>query len=419
MSLRLRRSNRMLTLTGIAIIILLSSVSFGTSVGENRALAQSVERDYWPTEGWLNSTPEEQGMDSAKLQEMMDYIENETIPIKSMVVVRNGRIVLEEFPLSTIYHENSTHLLYSVTKSFTSALIGIALDKGFLDNVSQLLLSFFPDYNITNMDERRDRITIEHLLTMRSGMFWDETTAPYDSPANGIYHLNTGDGVEYSLNLDMVAEPGELWHYNTGASHLLAAIVQVASGMTTLDFAEQYLFGPLGIDNVRWYHDTAGWYKGGYDLSIRTRDMAKFGYLFLNNGTWDGQQIVSSEWVNTSISSHTLFWDHQGYGYQWWTIPSLGLYRAAGLYGQYIYVVPEHDLVVAFSSTMGRNDPYPHDSLVAQFIIPAVITGGPQLDSYDIFNVSLVVILFAPVLIAGGYWLAVVRRATQVVESHL
>ncbi|MHA1958963.1 MAG: serine hydrolase domain-containing protein [Candidatus Thorarchaeota archaeon] len=411
MRLRLRISNRTLAYTGITILILLSSVSFGTAANELPLHRPLADRDYWPTDGWLNSTPEDQGMDSSKFQDMMNHIEDDNTPIKSIVIVRNGRIVLEEFPLSTIYDENSTHLLFSVTKSFTSALIGIALDKGYIDNVSQTMLSFFPDYNITNPDERRERVTIEHLLTMRSGIFWDETTAPYNSPANGIYHMNTGDGVEYTLNLDMVAEPGELWHYNTGASHILAAIVQVASGMTTLEFAEEYLFGPLGITEARWYRDIAGWYKGGFDLKMTTRSMAKFGYLYLNNGSWDGEQIVSSQWVNTSTSSITRFSDHGGYGYQWWTIPSLGLYRGAGLYGQYIYVIPEYDIVVAFSSTMGPNDAYPHDSLVADFIIPAVIEDTSQLDAFDILNVSLLAILVAPVVLAGGYWLVVVRRA--------
>lgn len=366
----------------------------------------ATERDYWPTEGWQYATPEDQGMDSVRLQEMMDYIDENNVAIQGIVVARNGYIVHEAYP-GVVFDENSTHLLYSVTKSFTSALVGIAIDQGFIDNVSVPMLSFFPDYEITNIDERRERITIEHLLTMRSGIFWDETSVPFNSPANGIYQINSGDGVEFMLNSDMVAEPGTLWHYNTGASHLLSAIVQVATGMTTLEFAEANLFEPLGFSSVSWYRDIAGWYKGGYDLKITPQDMAKFGYLFLNNGTWDGTQIISADWVRTSSSMITEVDDYTGYGYQWWTTPELKMYSARGLYGQFIFVIPEHDIVVAFTSAISQNQAYPHENLVASFIMPQ--DNAQELTS-SILTIGVVVALIVPVAIAGSYWALVIRR---------
>jgi CubicO group peptidase (beta-lactamase class C family) len=137
------------------------------------------------------------------------------------------------------------------------------------------MLPFFSDYEITNVDERRERITIEDLLTMRAGMFWDEVSAPYMSPENDVYYILTGDGVDHCLNLDMVAEPGELWHYSGGASHLLAAIVQVATGTDFLDFADEHLFSPLGIDDYYWTHDgSRNWQTGACLEIIRAMDIS-------------------------------------------------------------------------------------------------------------------------------------------------
>ena len=369
----------------------------------------SLTRDYWPTDGWLDSTPEEQGMNSTKLQEMLDYIEDRNYDINSVVVIRNGYKVFENYFNPTI-NVSSTHLLYSVTKSFTSSLIGICIDRGYIDNVSQTLLSFFPEYTITNVDERRERITIEHLLTMRSGLAWDENSAPYDSPANDVYHINNGDGVEYCLNLDMEAEPGEYWHYNTGASHLLAAIVQKATGMTTLEFAVENLFDPLGIDPVFWSQDLAGWFKGGFDLQMSTRNMAKFGYLFLNNGSWDGEQIISEDWVNTSTTTITQVNSNNGYSKQWWTLLDSDIYFAAGLYGQYIFVVPEQDIIVAFNSNLGRSEPHPHTNLVDRYILESIIEVHEAQNIDGALMITIAIAVAVPVIIAGVYWLRIVKR---------
>ena len=359
--------------------------------------SQEATRDYWPTEGWNHSLPEEQGMDSSKLEEMTGYIEDNGVNIRSVVIVRNGYIVHENY-LSLIYDENRTNHLYSVTKSFTSALIGIALDKAHIDNVSQTMLSFFPQYTVDNLDDQKERITLEHLLMMRAGMFWDESSAPFSSPDNGIYHINFGDGVEYALGLPMVAEPGEVWHYNTGASHLLSGIIHMTTNMTTLQFARENLFDPLGISQVIWSRDQAGYYKGGFDLMLTTRDMAKFGYLFLNNGTWDGQQVISADWVNVSTSSLTRLNEDTGYGYQWWVMPSIGTYYAAGLYGQFIFVVPEYDLVVAFTSAIPMDEAHPHFNLLTTYIIPAIAGEENRVPLTNLFLILVPVAVGIPVL---------------------
>jgi len=310
----------------------------------------AASRDYWPTEGWMNSTPEDQGMDSVRLQQMIDHIMDEDLDIHSVIVIRHGYVVLEENPnlwqgQSRTQGIDGTHYLYSVTKSFTSSLIGLAIDNGYIDNTSQTLLSFFPNRTVANIDEAKEQITLRDLLTMRSGLPWDETSAPFTSPENDVYQVsnNLSGGVQYVLDRPMEYEPDEVFHYNTGASHLLSGIVQEITNMTSLDFAAEYLFTPLGIDSYYWLADRQGVNFGGYDLLLRPLDIAKFGYLFLNNGTWDGEQVISSSWVNESTTTVTTLSADRGYAYQWWTMPDLGVYFAAGLYGQYIFVSPDEN----------------------------------------------------------------------------
>jgi CubicO group peptidase (beta-lactamase class C family) len=320
------------------------------------------------------SSPEEQGMSSSKLQEMMDFIESNSLPIHGLVIVRHGYIVWEAYPTPG-YDTNTPHRLYSVTKSFTSCLIGIALEKGYIESLNQTMVSFFPNRNITNLNDWKRRITVRDLLMMKSGMKWDESSAPFTSPQNDVYHILHGDGLQYCLNLPSQALPGTLWHYNTGSSHILSGIITDATGMTTLEFARQNLFEPIGIRNVTWSRDEAGTYIGGFDLQITPRDMAKFGYLYLNGGRWGEKQIISSDWVMTSTSALTTLNSDEGYGYQWWTVSSLNLFAARGLYNQMIYVIPNEDLVVAVTAGMNSGDT---DPLLSKYILPSITGEGAE-----------------------------------------
>jgi len=337
----------------------------------------TIERDYWPTEGWRTSTPEEQGMSSERLTEMMKFIEENRYLVHSVVVIRNGYLVWEEY-IDPIYDVNTTHLLFSVTKSFTSSLVGIAADKGYIDDISHTMVSFFPDREIANIEGGKERVTLEDLLMMRAGMFWDESSTPYDTPENGIYHINREDGLQYSLDLPMVAEPGELWHYSTGASQILSGIVTAVTGQTTLEYAMEYLFGPLGISNVVWARDMGGTYKGGFDLQLTPRDMAKFGYLYINDGIWDGVQVVSEEWVEVSTSPLTRLNEREGYGYQWWTMPQEDIFHASGLYGQGIYVSRDEDIVFAVTAGVSPSQHGAIHRLMTEFVMGAVEGRGPS-----------------------------------------
>jgi len=365
-------------------------------IASNPHLYSMNQRDYWPTNGWENSTPSEQGMDGDVLQSMIDHIVDEDLDVHSVIVIRNGYIVLEEYPnpfqgQSRTTSVDGTHYLYSTTKSYTSCMVGIAIDKGFLDNTSQKVLSLFPERPFNNVDERKERMTIDDLLTMRSGLPWDETSAPFSSPDNDVWQVNfnSSGGVQFVLDQPMEAEPGVYFHYNTGASHVLSGIVQEVTNMSMLEFAVENLFTPLGIDRYFWPADTQGVTFGGFDLQLRPLDMAKFGFLYLNNGSWDGEQIVSSDWVHNTTSTVTTLDSFRGYSRQWWTMPDYGVYNTAGLYGQYIFVAPEYDIVAVFTSGYGINDVDENPQMVRDYILPAVI-GYESPNDAGIFSLDAI-----------------------------
>ena len=298
-------------------------------------------------EYWTNISPELVRMDSSILDNMINEVENNYYGVYSILVMRNGFIVKEWY--SGFSHEDYLFRVYSVSKSVTSALIGIAVDKGYITSLNELVLNYFPDKDIANLDPQKESITIEHLLTMTTGLHWPEYY-PYEHPQNPYNDWKASeDHVEYVLNRTMVATPGETFNYNTGASHLLTAILQRATNMSTIEFANRYLFGPLSIEDYRWLQDPQGVAGGGDSLFLRTRDMAKIGYLFLKGGKWEGRQIISENWVRISTSPKINLNLNTEYGYQWWIAPSVNLYRALGYGGQQINVYYEKDLIVIFT----------------------------------------------------------------------
>ena len=331
-----------------------------------------AEDTYFPDEEWRISTPEEQGMSSERLEEMMNYIDENYLQIEGVVIIRNGYLVFERYP-SPDYDADTRHFLFSVTKSFTSALIGIAVEHG-LVSTSDTMVSYFPDREIQNLNDRKSRVTVEQLLMMRSGMKWDESSAGYDTPENDIYHINHGDGLQYCLDLPMVYDPGTQWHYNTGSSQILSGIVRVTSGTSTLEFAKTYLFGPIGITNVEWSADLGGTQKGGFDLQLTPRDMARFGYLYLNKGRWGETQVIPEQWVTQSTSTLTELGDGLGYGYQWWTLPELNAYRASGLYGQQIFLAPDENIVFVLTGHISPTQHELEESFFETYVLDAVNT---------------------------------------------
>ena len=353
-------------------LIMLSLAAGCTAPGET---ATPELDEYWPTEGWRTSTPEEQDMDSAQLDQVMVYLDENNLDIHSVVIVRNGYIVLEEYP-GVGYDQNRTHELRSVTKSFVSALIGIAIEKGFIIGVDETMVNLFPNRTIKNLDERKESITLEHILTMKAGFEWNEWKYAYSDPRNHyVKAISSNNLIQYVLDLPMATDPGVVWNYNGGTSDLLSALITESTGYDTLNFAQEFLFGPLGITNLSWARDDRhGIYFAGFGLNLTPRDMAKFGYLYLHDGEWDGKQVVPADFVADSVKTHSKFSVSSGYGYQsWWTYPQQGVYRAAGLDGQRIYVSPDLELVVVVTANIPEsNDPEKWLRYVMfQYIIPS------------------------------------------------
>jgi CubicO group peptidase (beta-lactamase class C family) len=322
----------------------------------------AILEDYWPTSGWRTSTPEEQGMDSSRLIAMLDSVRAQHLNLHSLLVIRHGYIVSETYFGS--YAQNSRFQIYSCTKSFIATLVGIAFDRGELQGLNQAVLDFFPGRAFANLDDRKRAMTLEDLLTMRSGLDWQE-----GDPTIGAM-VQSRDWVQYVLDEPMAQAPGSQFNYCTGCSHVLSAILQQATGLSARNYAERNLFEPLGLTNLSWDNDRSGMPIGGWGLQLTPRDMAKLGYLYLHKGSWDGKQVVSSDWVAAATQKHTATDGSLGYGYQWWTYPSYGAYTALGLYGQTIFVVPQSDLIVVTTADVDNHEPIFH--LIEEFVLPSI-----------------------------------------------
>jgi CubicO group peptidase (beta-lactamase class C family) len=312
--------------------------------------AQDAGVPYWPTDGWRTSTPEEQGMSSEELAKM--FTTNLSARnIHNLLVIRHGYVVLDASAYP--FRADQPHWTFSVTKSVIATLVGIAIDQGYIQSVNQPIWDFFPEENAANMDEHKTAITLEHLLTHSSGLLLSDFA---------MYQLTADDEnwTQYVLDRPVAGEPGQFFNYLDAHAHLASAIVQAATGKSSLEFAQQNLFAPLGITDAAWRSDPQGVYLGGDGLALSPYSMAKLGYLYLRQGEWDGEQIVSSEWVKAATSHQMdqhIFWD--GYGYFWWTgtfewrdqeVPA---YLALGFVGQEIWVIPDADLIVVVTGDTG------------------------------------------------------------------
>lgn len=329
--------------------------------------------DPWPTEGWKASTPEAQGMDSAKIDEMFKYIEKYKFDIHSLLIVRNGYLVTEGYFYP--YKKEYRHIINSATKSITSALVGLALEDGYIKSIDQKVVDIFSDMKIDNLDERKKSMTVKNLLMMTAGLDWNEN-ADYGTKNNDSTQMwASKNQLQYLLDKPMREEPGKSFYYNSGASHTLSAIVQKTSGKNSLEYATERIFKPLGISDVSWGADNQGVYSGGGRIFMKPEDLAKYGYLYLNKGRWEGKQLIPEIWAEEStkkqIDTPRGLAGRYGYGYQWWQ-NKFGGYSARGYGGQYLFVVPDQNLVVVFTSGLAPVNFYRPEYLVEKYIIPAI-----------------------------------------------
>ncbi len=304
-------------------------------------------------------------------------VRNETLKSVSL----GGELVLKEFQ----FDRNTLHFQASVTKSITSALVGIAIDKGLIKGMDEKLFSFFPAYSELNDGDKND-ITLEHMLAMSSGIPWSES-APYNNDRNNINQLlEAYDPVRYVLGLKPFASPGKEFSYNSGTTVLLGEIVKRASGMDLADFARAYLFTPLGITSFQMLNlpNAEDTFFASSTLFLRPRDMAKFGQLYLQKGIWNSKQVISQEWIRRSLSpsiriKNTGPWREfsSGYGYQWW----IGSFEknktegivAAGFGGQFIIILPKLEMIVVFTAgDYGGYRPFFIRDIMNNYILRAV-----------------------------------------------
>ena len=279
----------------------------------------------------------------------------------SFLVVRNGYLVAEQY--YPPYGETTPHVLYSVTKSVVSTLVGIAVDEGRIGGLDTPVLDLFTDRTFENADADKRAMTLGNVLTMTSGLGWVES----DATIMGMY--SSGDWLGSVLSLRMAAKPGSQFLYCSGCSHVLSEVVARQTGRNTYDYAREKLFAPLGISDPEWERASDGVPIGGWGLSLTPSDMAKLGYLFLNDGVWDGKQVVSARWVEEATSKHVTADDGFGYGYQWWLDERVDAYFARGRAGQLIFVVPEKKLVVVI--TANQLDDRPLIRLIEDYVVAA------------------------------------------------
>lgn len=339
------------------IIPLLIALGLMNSVALGEAVPSA---SYWPTEEWRVSSPEAQGMKSEYLVKMMKELRQ--LPFHSVVIIRNGYIVTEAyFPP---YDQQTLHPIYSCTKSITSALVGIAIREGYIQGVNQKILDFFPEMTHEDLDPQMGQLAIRHLLTLMDGLEWSEEINEEWS--------ESADPVRFILKRPMAAEPGRTWCYNNGSAYLLSVTISRATGMTTLEYAKTRLFAPLGITRVEWPMDKHGNIPGHSRISMTPRDMAKFGYLYLMGGVWEGMRIIDEEYVRDSFGQYGQP-PGSGYGYLWWTGDWFA--SASGFKNQYITVSPRCGVVAVFT---GWHDDYGLcPTLVAKYALPAIKSKRP------------------------------------------
>jgi CubicO group peptidase (beta-lactamase class C family) len=387
--------------TGISLICLLTlffAVFWVLSCGEDQIANPPAYAYRIPEEtgdGWQTTSLADVGVDENVISEAINRINYKLFQnVHGILIVKGGKLVFEEYfsgqdlditrrelPLvSKTFDRNTLHYQASVTKSVTSALFGIARDKDLINSVDDPLFSYLPEYADLKTAEK-EKITLAHTLAMASGIPWDESSYPYsDSRNDMIAMMNSNDPVRFILSKNLVASPGTRFIYNSGTTNILGDMVRRKSGLLLTEFARQHLFNPLGISDYLWMRfpmvNTMTFASGG--LYLRPRDMAKLGLLYLQEGRWSGNQIISKEWVAQSTQAHIAIDSYWDYGYQWWlrtyhaSSRDDASFAARGWGGQYILVFPDLEMVVVFTGG-NYSTPEPVDEILTRFILPAVL----------------------------------------------
>jgi CubicO group peptidase (beta-lactamase class C family) len=330
-------------------------------------------------DGWVTASLNEVGMDKKPIFELLSMLAKpEGRTIDSLLVIKDGKLVLETYyPGDDItvtdtlsftrkdFDRDTLHCLASASKSVTSILFGIAIDQGKITDLDEKMFASFPEYAELS-DGGKDEITLRHMLTMTSGIPWDESYS-FNDARNDLGHMAffSPDPVRYVLEKRLTSRPGEMWVYNSGTTNLLGEILHRKTGTPLVEYAGDNLFNPLGITSFEWHSfpTSPQMAVASSLLYLKPRDMAKIGQLYLQQGKWNNIQIVSPQWVQESTATSVQLpidyghaFQNTGYGYQWWrgkfTNGDTDTIYAAGWGGQFIFIMPEIQTVIV---TTGSN----------------------------------------------------------------
>lgn len=366
---------------------------------------------------WQYSNPEGEGLNISKIKILSDEFRNGMHGyVDAFLLIKNGKIVHEEYyendyaeltknlkseqskilsenygdaakPIYNYfdpkwhpyYKDTDLHTIQSVSKSVTSALIGIAIERGEINGLNEKIAQYFPNHSSQFIDPLKSKITIEDLLTMRAGIKWDESSHAYTNPMNNAASMeNSNNWIDYILSLPMEYKPGEKFVYNSGITILLSHILHEASGMHANEYAEKYLFNKLGIQDYFWKKTPNNLTDAEGGLYLSTRDFAKIGMLYLNDGRWNGSPVITNEWVELTMSPDTdIEESSRKYGYQWWLVPyennqEKWMYSGSGYGGQYLLIVPEYQLVMVFNGWNIFDIPRPSIEYLSQRVLEAI-----------------------------------------------
>lgn len=379
--------------TAVVALIVVLATACGTDSGDTTTTAaptattstaaspSSSKTAAAPSEVWPTSTPEEQGVSSETLAGLFDEVAVQNHAIDTVSVIRNGYLIAHA--ARDGYQDGELHIVHSVTKSIVSTLIGLAIDEGYLEGVDQRVLDVFDDHVAANGDERKDQMTIEDLLTMTTGF---DCRDSYLYQWEGLGDLRQSDDwVQHILDLPMVATPGEIFEYCNRASFLLSAIVQEATGQTAEQYGADRLLGPIGVTEINWPTNPDGISIGWGSLRMAPLDLARFGLLILDEGRWQGEQVVPAEWIDRATQARVHGTLQDGYGYQWW-IRDDGIVQGLGYEGQYLTIDRERNMVTVFTSKLPDEEFYLPDDLYDRYVLSSVIADEPLPPALEAFE---------------------------------
>lgn len=349
-------------------------------------------------DGWVPASLAEVDMAEQPLVDALNAIERGTYnEIHGLVIIRYGRLVLETYGRGRMYDgsddmftpvmdfdRDTLHIVHSVSKSFMSTLAGIAIRDGFIADENKSVLDFFPEHAGQFAIAKQD-ISIGHLMSMSSGLEWNEWDVPAMDFQNNdaIRYQNASDPSSYFFSKNLIHDPGSTFYYNTAGFQMMGEVIRRATGMHLDDYANQMLFQPLGIERFEWLQYPHGSMYIVGDILLRPRDMAKFGQLFLQDGQWSGQQIAPADWLQLATAesfsiARIGYKGFSNYGFFWWlkdfsvgttTVPAI---CADGLAGQAIMIFPTLDMIVVVTGGNYDSPNREHD-LVSNHILPSVI----------------------------------------------